>query len=295
MASDSNIANLMGLARTALLAGNNEEALGYFNRVLEIDPTMSEAWMGKGKAAAWQSTILNIRLNEAVIAFNHAIATADESGKAGVTDKAIQEINGLVATLYGMSRRHLEEFVALPNSWVDYLGQISQLLAALDAVRQWNPLDRTTLENIIHLCKDNIEGVSYNDPFDYNASKAWHLSPEYEHLVKERLDSAVRDLRNLDANYAPPTIEKKQAADCFVVTATMGDQNDPTVQILRRFRDDWLIHKKWGKAAAERYYKIGPSIARVIAPSQTLRALSFLFVVKPASWVARWLIGVDHR
>ena len=64
MASDGNIANLLGMAKTAAMGGNNQEALSYFNRVLEIDPTVSEAWMGKGAAAAWQSNLVNIRLPE---------------------------------------------------------------------------------------------------------------------------------------------------------------------------------------------------------------------------------------
>jgi hypothetical protein len=90
-------------------------------------------------------------------------------------------------------------------------------------VRNWSPHDRTTLGNIVHLCKDNIEGISYNDPYDYNVPKAWHLSPEYEALLKSRLDAAIGALRQIDPNYAAPAIEKKTVGDCFVVTATLGD------------------------------------------------------------------------
>ena len=207
----SNISNLLGLARSAQLAGNQEEALSYFNRVLEADPTISEAWMGKGKAAAWQSSLANMRVNEGIVAFGHAIATAAEADKALVTAQAVEEINRLVATLYGMARRQLNEFVALPNMWTQYIGQISQLLNALEEVRSWSPYDRTTLENIVHLCKDNIEGVSYNDPYEYNVSKAWHLSPEYEVVVKSRLDAAVNALRQSDPDYSAPTIEKRES------------------------------------------------------------------------------------
>ena len=49
------ITNLLGLARTADVAGNDAEAETYYNRVLELDPTISEAWIGKGKSAGWQS------------------------------------------------------------------------------------------------------------------------------------------------------------------------------------------------------------------------------------------------
>jgi hypothetical protein len=53
----SNVATLIGMAKTAELGSNNAEALGYYNRALEIDPTIVDAWIGKGKAASWQSTL----------------------------------------------------------------------------------------------------------------------------------------------------------------------------------------------------------------------------------------------
>lgn len=86
MESTGNINNLLGMARTALLGGNHQEALEYFNRVLEIDPNISEAWIGKGKSAAWQSNLVNIRLPEALISFQHAIANSDPSQKNAVTN-----------------------------------------------------------------------------------------------------------------------------------------------------------------------------------------------------------------
>ena len=57
--------NLLGLARTADISGNAAEAEIYYNRVLEIDPSISEAWFGKGKSAGWQSSIKNMRFRAA--------------------------------------------------------------------------------------------------------------------------------------------------------------------------------------------------------------------------------------
>lgn len=293
--TDSNISNLMGLARSAQLAGNQEEALSYFNRVLEVDPTVSEAWMGKGKAAAWQSSLANIRVTEGIVAFGHAIATAPEPQKAATTEQAVEEINRLVATLYGMARKQLDEFVALPNMWTQYIGQISQLISGLEEVRVWSPLNRTTLENIVHLCKDNIEGISYTDPYDNNLSKAWHLSPEYETLLQSRLEAAVAALRQSDPNYSAPMIEKKQPAECFVVTATMGEVDHPTVVMMRRFRDEWLIQRSWGRRCIGHYYRLGPHLARRIAPSWPLRRLAYWFVVLPAASVAKLMLHETDR
>lgn len=123
--------NYLGLARTALRAGNNSEAEQYFNRVLEIDPAISEAWVGKGKAAAWQSSLVNIRLSEMEVAFSHAIAIASDAERKNVVDTCVDEMNSLVVTLYGMARNYMLEYVALNKTWVTYLAQISQCLLAL--------------------------------------------------------------------------------------------------------------------------------------------------------------------
>lgn len=119
------VSNLLGLARSAQLGGNQEEALAYFNRVLEADPNSSEAWTGKGKAAAWLSSLAHIRLNEAMVAFGHAIATSPDEVKIARTSEIVEEVNRIVTTLYGMARNQLVEHVALPNIWSNYLVQFS--------------------------------------------------------------------------------------------------------------------------------------------------------------------------
>ena len=84
--------------------------------MLELDPTISEAWVGKGKAAGWQSTIVNMRFGEVLAAFSHAIATAPEPEKIATIQSCLNEVNTLVSTLYGMARKHMLEFVSLPNT-----------------------------------------------------------------------------------------------------------------------------------------------------------------------------------
>lgn len=287
MASDGNITNLLGMAKTAAIGGNNQEALTYFNRVLEIDPTVSEAWMGKGAAAAWQSNLVNIRLPEALIAFNHAIANAGEDRKQAVTSEAVDNINHVVVALYGIARDHMVEYVSLDNTWSSYLNQVAQLIDALEEARKWEPTDRNTLENIVHFCKDNIEGYSYRNAFNNNMAAAHSITPQYEQFLRERLDQAAQGIRAIDPSYAPPAIEKKKADACFVVTATMGDFNHPDVVYLRRFRDGWIRKKPGGEAFIDAYYRIGPKIAVLIERSDKLRSFSYRYIVRPAVHFAR--------
>jgi len=285
------IATLMGMAQTAALAGNNAEALSYFNRVLESDPNNSAAWIGKGKAAGWQTTLANLRVGEMLVAFNHAIANAEPDARAVTLQSVVLDANHLIVTIYKLARDHMLEYVSLDSSWANYLNQMGQMIDALSTVHSWDPTDRLTLENIVHICKDNIEGVSYRDRFDQNAAKAWTLSPQYEATLKAKMDEAANQLRALDPSYAPPAIEKKKAEACFVITASMGDPQHPHVTFLQAFRDDWLRRRGWGQKAIAIYYRVGPSAAAFIARTDRRRSISRVVVVRPMVWLATWLLA----
>jgi hypothetical protein len=284
------ITNLLGLARTANVSGNFKEAETYYNRVLELDPTLSEAWIGKGKSAGWQSTISGIRLGEVLTLFGHAIETTPDATKSETIFSCLEEINKLVSVLYGMARNHMLEYVALPGVWGEYLGQVSQMLTALETARTWLPTDRETLENIVHLCKDNIEGVTYRDPYDNNLPKGFHLSLEYENFIREDLNAAVNALKALDPSYAAPVVKKKKPDSCFVVTATMGDEQHPTVNLIRQFRDQWILMQPGGKEFVSWYYRYGPLAANFIRDNRLLRAMSFVLIIIPVTWLARRLV-----
>lgn len=213
--SGANIYNLLGMARTAAMAGNQSEALTYFNRVLEIDPTIAEAWIGKGNAAAWQSTLADLRLNEAVVAFRHAIGIAPDFEREALAEDLAGQMNAIIAALYKLAREHMLEYIALNNAWSDYLDQVSVMLDTLDRVAEWAPNHLITRENIVHLCKDNIEGVSYRDPYNDNAPGLKSISPQYETLLKNRMASAVERIKKIDPSYAPPTVKKKEGRCLF--------------------------------------------------------------------------------
>jgi hypothetical protein len=117
VAPSVSLTNLLGMARTASLAGNAGEAESYYNRVLELDPRNSEAWIGKGKSAAWQSSIVNIRTNEMAVAFNSAIGASDSENRGSITESCVQEMNHVVATLYSMANKQMHEYVAVDGTW----------------------------------------------------------------------------------------------------------------------------------------------------------------------------------
>lgn len=289
-ADHKNVATLMGMARTAELGTNNAEALEYYNRVLEIDPTIAEAWIGKGRSASWQSTLANFRVSEGLVAFQHAISNAGDDREASI-ETVVDELNRIVTALYRMARNHLEEFASLDQVWLSYLNQVAQMLDALEQALKWSPRNITTLENIVHLTKDNIEGYKYWDSI-HQVSGLHGVSQEYEKTLRNLMDKAISTLREVDENYAAPTVTKKQADACFVVTATLGDANHPDVVLLRRFRDDWIATRSGGPSVITWYYRVGPHLAAWIEQSQRRRSVAYKLVVQPA---VRFAKGRLHR
>ncbi len=60
---------------------------------------------------------------------------------------------------------------------------------------------------------------------------------------------------------------------CFIATAAFGSQLEKHVQILRDFRDFYLLKSKAGTAFVHAYYKYSPPIADIIAENKVLRAI----------------------
>jgi len=93
------VQNYLKLANNALDVENNAEAELYANKIIEIHMDNYEAWMIKGKAIGWQSTLKVTRIAESSNAFNMAIQYAPEDKKQEVMEKAKQEIINLSESL----------------------------------------------------------------------------------------------------------------------------------------------------------------------------------------------------
>lgn len=54
----------------------------------------------------------------------------------------------------------------------------------------------------------------------------------------------------------------KPSGGCYIATAVYGSYDNPSVRVLRRFRDDRLQNTAWGRAFIRGYYVVSPSLAR---------------------------------
>ena len=289
-----NISNLLEIAEAARTAGNHAEAIGYYNRVLENDTKNSKAWLGKGTSVGWSSTLADFRFQEMVVIFENAIKNASDSTRAAVKQESASSINSVAMAFYQLARNHAIEHIALHNTWAEYLIRCQLIVSALEAAHAYDPEDKTIIKNVIHLCKDNIEGIAYSDPYDKYKRKLVHLSNKSESELRELMAKYVKKLQCLDPAYKPPQIEL-QSAGCFVVTATFGDPNHRHVRLLQAFRDTVLQNSWAGRIACRIYYRFGPDCAALIERSAWLRALTYCIFVLPSVLLARSYFQASRR
>jgi hypothetical protein len=301
LASGVNVANLMELAKAAAIANNPKEAYEYYTKVLEYDPRNPTAWTGKGEAAGWMSTVRDLRTTEMIAGFNNAIKFAPDSDKQAMRKRCAEVINTVTNACYSIARKHVHEFVRVDNTWQNYLTQCTLLMSALEVGHAYDPNNKTTIENIIRICADNIQGISFTH-FNGEAGAVF-LSGEYEASLRAKIDKYTIKRKQFDPGYSAPQVERAslpwfEKDLCFVATATLGDVNHPAVAELRHFRDAWLTKRRAGRLFVGCYYRVGPYAARIIRASWVLQRVSYFLIVRPALQVARSLLKdaiIAHR
>jgi hypothetical protein len=78
----------------------------------------------------------------------------------------------------------------------------------------------------------------------------------------------------LTANPSPLFVGSGGDSNCFIATAAFGSYLEPHVQVLRDFRDAYLVTNRPGRAFAAIYYTYSPPIAEFISRHKSLRTLT---------------------
>jgi len=292
--------NLMTMAIAAKQAGNQQEAYDYFTRILEREPENSVAWMGKGEAAGWLSTLANCRLSEMVFDAQQALKFAPEP-KSDVAKAAAATMNAVAVGYLQLAQNHLNEFIEQKTSWEEYLTRCREILSVHEAAHTFNPTEPKYIMNVIAVCWDNMSGRSFYDRFDRTSSgspisKAWFLAPAYHQAMQQKMNEHVAKMQQLDPTYKPPEVKvAKPAGPCFIASATLGDPRHPIVQRLRAFRDDVLLESPLGRTFIDSYYAWGPCAAALIDKNAFIRRICYFLVVLPAYWFAGTVMRYNGR
>ena len=68
---------------------------------------------------------------------------------------------------------------------------------------------------------------------------------------------------------------------CFIATACYGDYDSVEVLTFRRYRDERLLNKHFGRFLVSFYYLVSPGLARIIAKSNWLKSVIKNYLLQP--------------
>jgi tetratricopeptide (TPR) repeat protein len=194
-----NIENLLVLAKSAFSSGNNKEAYDYFTKVIEINPSHYEAWFGKGANAGWLSTLADFRFPEMITGFENALKYCPQEKTEEMKLKSAEMINRVAIALYKLNINHMFEFGRSTSEKERFYNRCGGIVRALELACSYSPTDKQIIENIINICKKQIEGVEYKEfnQFGQITQKS-HITKQYAQTLRLKMDENVSKRRALD-------------------------------------------------------------------------------------------------
>ena len=161
--------SLIMIAETALDAGNNKEAIDYYNKSIEKVLTNSDAWLGKGIATLYSSTLGDIKIMEAISYWKNAIKFATD--QSAMQRRVSTIINNAVLTFYPNIENHYREFKDVRNSYTEFVEKFLLLENALSFAISIDDDNLIVLENGYDLCQKVI--TAYGRYHDSGVSKSF--------------------------------------------------------------------------------------------------------------------------
>jgi tetratricopeptide (TPR) repeat protein len=214
--------SLIMIAETALDGGNNQEAIDYYNKSIEKVLTNSDAWLGKGIATLYSSTLGDIKIMEAISYWKNAIKFATDQN--AMQRRVSTIINNTVLTFFPNIENHYAEFHDLKNSYTEFVQKFLLLENALSFAISIEGDNIIVLENGYDLCQKvitahgryNKSGASTS--FDKETNKTLNkLSKAIENAtvpkeLYEIEEKYVTALNKLDStkNLVPFTVLKEK-------------------------------------------------------------------------------------
>jgi hypothetical protein len=114
----------------------------------------------------------------------------------------------------------------------------------------------------------------------------------YTLYLRSALESSGNGITgtNSDVHHLTLAIEEKPSP-CFIATAVYGTVLHEDIEVLRDFRDEYLITNPIGREFVGIYYTTSPPIADVIRENEGLRTIVREGLVKPLVYITRKFVG----
>jgi len=115
-----------------------------------------------------------------------------------------------------------------------------------------------------------LESFYYNDP-KFKVGQKIFFDVKYYSFSSQ----SIIFYNNIDEEFL-----NENNSNCFIVTTTMGDINHPVVVDFRRYRDEVLLNKYFGRLFISIYYGIGPVLSKIILSNNFLFTISKKMILK---------------
>jgi|YNPNPStandDraft_1061719.scaffolds.fasta_scaffold06340_2 hypothetical protein len=153
---------------------------------------------------------------------------------------------------------------------------------------QGTPFDLAELAShpLVTSGKVNLEQIRYVRIVDVVGNGSTYDSAVPAHPVYDPFPTAFSQ-GGFDLQ-AVAVLHAYQGTGCFIATAAYGSAWDGKVQVLRTFRDRWLVKSSLGRKVVEAYYRCSPPLAHWIARHENARVFARFFLA-PLVGLA-WLV-----
>ena len=255
--SESIERNLL-IARRAIQKKDWKEAEEYYSNVEQYDPTNTEAFLYCSFAKVWIAidTKEQKSISDSFYVLGRTLSILNENFDAKKTDEYIPLLERFVdeiinASNIAMVYRTYNDLVIIDAVSTFHEGYIDVLVKIAEKI----PEDKT--EAIISTYKQAIKSG------EWLLERIQFANAE---TIRQTIIDCHEQIKRINPSYdipEPPEAKVSQEkSGCYVATAVYGSYDCPQVWTLRRFRDNMLAQKWYGRAFIHTYYTISPTLVR---------------------------------
>ncbi len=147
---NSKVGGTLLIAQTSQEGGNFDEAIAYYNKIIEQQPDNAEAWLNKGSCMVATSTIKDIKIREAGMCWKTAIKFAKNPD--AMKKRVSAEINNVVTSFYPTLENYFVKTAERENAVIQHYERFILLESALDVALTLNPQSVGIAQNGLDLC-----------------------------------------------------------------------------------------------------------------------------------------------
>jgi DNA-directed RNA polymerase subunit RPC12/RpoP len=288
------------IAETAQEGGSYEEALNYYNKIIEQQPDIADAWFNKGTCMVHTSTIGKLKIPEAISSWKTAIKFA--KNPEAMKKRVAMETAQTVVKFYPVLTSHYMKFAGFS----DYHRGTSIIISALVFAQEIDPKSEFVAKTGISVCEIFSKTITeilfkkgvtdeYTAMCDDNGKFKGSFDSQADNFLKVLEKENPQSANALKAQRESHSMKEKEGkSGCFVATACYGNYDHPIVIELRQFRDIFLESSRAGRRFVRWYYKSSPLIANFVAKNGILKILARILIVAPVVTIARIITKINN-